>query len=122
MYPTKDGYLFVQATTPAFWKGLCESLGFPQLAEDPRYNPLKKRTALKDEIKSLIGEALLQNTALEWERLMLGNVPSIAVRSIEDRHVRSSPSPGTGARRRARTPTSRQIPKHEQGDPDGSGR
>ncbi|SDD36106.1 formyl-CoA transferase [Bradyrhizobium brasilense] len=84
IYPTKDGDVFLQATTPAFWKNLCEHLGFPQLADDPRYDTFKKRNALKDEIKPLIREALMQHTALEWEQLMLGKVPVIAVRSIGD--------------------------------------
>ncbi|TYO61152.1 CoA transferase [Bradyrhizobium hipponense] len=84
IYPTKEGYLYLQATTPAFWKSLCQHLGFPQLADDPRFDTLKKRTALKNEIRPLIKEALMQRTALEWEQLMHGNVPCIAVRSIGD--------------------------------------
>ncbi|MHB0791051.1 CaiB/BaiF CoA transferase family protein [Bradyrhizobium sp. 5.13L] len=84
IYETKDGYLFFQATTPAFWRAFCEFLGLPQLAEDPRYDTHVKRTALKDEIIPLIKEGLKQHTALEWERLMLGKVPSIAVRTLED--------------------------------------
>jgi len=84
IYPTKEGHLYLQATTPAFWKNLCDALGFPELADDPRYDTLKKRAALREQIKPLIREALKQHTALEWEKLMLGKVPSIAVRSIED--------------------------------------
>ncbi|MCK1641370.1 CoA transferase [Bradyrhizobium sp. 157] len=84
IYATKKGNLYLQATTPAFWKNLCNSLGFPELVEDPRYDTLKKRAALRDEIKPLIREALKQHTALEWEELMLGKVPCIAVRSIGD--------------------------------------
>ncbi|MGY2843534.1 crotonobetainyl-CoA:carnitine CoA-transferase CaiB-like acyl-CoA transferase [Bradyrhizobium sp. USDA 4509] len=84
IYATKEGHVFIQATTPAFWKALCESLGFPELAEAPRYDTLRKRTALKDEIIPLIREALMQHTALEWEQLTLGKLPCIAVRSIED--------------------------------------
>lgn len=84
IYPTKDGHVFLQATTQPFWKNLCENLGFPQLAEDPRYDTYKKRNVLTDEIRPLIREALMQRTALEWEQLMLGKVPFVAVRSIED--------------------------------------
>ena len=84
IYPTKEGYIYLQATTPAFWKNLCKHLGFPQLAEDPRYDTHVKRTALKDDIKPLIRQGLMQRTALEWEQLMLGEVPSIAVRGIGD--------------------------------------
>ncbi|MGY2932995.1 crotonobetainyl-CoA:carnitine CoA-transferase CaiB-like acyl-CoA transferase [Bradyrhizobium sp. GM6.1] len=84
IYPTKEGHLYLQATTPAFWQNLCKYLGFPQLGEDPLYDTHKKRTALKDDIKPLIREGLMQRTALQWEELMLGKVPCIAVRSIGD--------------------------------------
>lgn len=84
IYPTKDGYLYLQATTPAFWTNLCEFLGFPELLQDPRFDTLKKRAALREEIKPLIREGLKQRTAREWEELMLGKVPSIAVRSIAE--------------------------------------
>jgi crotonobetainyl-CoA:carnitine CoA-transferase CaiB-like acyl-CoA transferase len=84
IYPTKDGHVFLQATTQKFWKGLCETFGFPELADDPRYDNLTKRTERKDEIKSLIKEALKQHTASEWEQLTLGKLPCVAVRPIDD--------------------------------------
>ncbi|MDF0523337.1 CoA transferase [Bradyrhizobium yuanmingense] len=84
IYPAKEGYIYLQATTPAFWKSLCEFLGFPELLEDPRFDTLKKRTALREEIKPLIREGLKKHTAGEWEQLMLGKVPAIAVRSINE--------------------------------------
>lgn len=84
IYPAKEGHVYLQATTPAFWKNLCEALGFPELLEDRRFDTLTKRTALREEIKPLISKALKQRTALEWEQSMLGKVPCIAVRSIED--------------------------------------
>ncbi|MGY4183059.1 crotonobetainyl-CoA:carnitine CoA-transferase CaiB-like acyl-CoA transferase [Bradyrhizobium sp. USDA 4518] len=84
IFPAKDGFVFVQATTPPFWKALCESLGLVELAEDPRYDTVKKRHERKDEIRPLLREGLKQRTALEWERLMLGKVPCVAVRSMED--------------------------------------
>lgn len=83
-YKTKEGYLYLQATTPAFWKNLCKHLGFPQLVEDPRYDTHVKRTAACDEIIPFIKEGLKQHTALEWEQLMLGEVPCIAARPLED--------------------------------------
>ncbi|WFU62610.1 CaiB/BaiF CoA transferase family protein [Bradyrhizobium brasilense] len=83
-YETKEGYLYLQATTPAFWKNLCKHIGFPQLAEDPRYDTHVKRTAVCDEIIPFIKEGLKQHTALEWEKMMLGEVPCIAARPLED--------------------------------------
>ncbi|WP_210184708.1 CoA transferase [Bradyrhizobium sp. LMTR 3] len=84
IYPAKDGHLYLQATTQSFWKNLCEYLGFPELADDPRYDTLVKRNVLRHEIRPLIRDALVQRTALEWEQLLLGKVPCVAVRSMED--------------------------------------
>ncbi|SCB55713.1 formyl-CoA transferase [Bradyrhizobium shewense] len=84
IYPTKEGHLYLQATTPAFWRSLCEFLGFPELLEDPRFDTLTKRAALREEIKPLIREGLKKHTAHEWEELMLGKVPCIAVRTIDE--------------------------------------
>lgn len=83
-HPTKDGFLYVQASTPPFWKALCEFLGLPQLAADPRYDTVKKRFDRSGEVMPLIKQALLDRTAAEWEALMLGRVPAIAVHGIED--------------------------------------
>lgn len=84
IYPTKEGHLYLQATTPAFWKSLCEFLSFPELLEDSRFDTLTKRAALRDKIKPLIRESLMRRTAREWEELMLGKVPCIAVRTIDE--------------------------------------
>lgn len=83
-FPTKEGYLYFQSSTPPFWNALCTILGLPHLAQDPRYDTLKKRYAMADEIMPQLQQALMGKTALEWEALMLGKVPSIAIRSVGD--------------------------------------
>ncbi|MGY4408202.1 CaiB/BaiF CoA transferase family protein [Bradyrhizobium sp. USDA 3315] len=84
IYPTKEGYLYLQATTPAFWKNLCEFLGMTHLLDDPRMDTLTKRAALREEIKPLIREGLKKHSAQEWEAMMLGKVPCITVRDIDE--------------------------------------
>ncbi len=83
-HPTKEGFLYVQASTPPFWTALCDLIGRPELAADPRYDTMRKRYERSDEVMPILREALMARTALEWEGLMLGRVPCIAVRSIED--------------------------------------
>lgn len=80
--PTKDGYLFFQATTSKFWQALCEILELPELLLEPRYATVVDRTEHSEEIMPKIREALLRKSAAEWETLMLGKVPAIAVRGI----------------------------------------
>lgn len=80
--PTQDGYLYFQASTPKFWGALCEIIGLPELAHDPRYDTLLKRAEQSDVLMPQIRQALMARPATEWEELMQGRVPGAAVRSV----------------------------------------
>ena len=83
-HATKEGHLYLQASTPTFWRTLCTIIGRPELATDPRYDTVKKRYDEAETLMPQIKQALLARTAAEWEALMLGRVPAIAVHPIED--------------------------------------
>jgi crotonobetainyl-CoA:carnitine CoA-transferase CaiB-like acyl-CoA transferase len=80
--PTKEGYLYFQAGTAKFWTALCEVIGLPELATDPRYDTLVKRAQQGPVLMPQIKEALLARTAVEWEEAMVGRVPVVALRDI----------------------------------------
>lgn len=80
--PTKEGYLYFQAGTAKFWTALCEAVGLPELAADPRYDTLVKRAQHGATLMPQIKEALLARTAVEWEQAMVGRVPVVALRDI----------------------------------------
>jgi formyl-CoA transferase len=84
IHPTKSGEIYISANTPHFWKALCELVGLPQLAADPNYDSVRKRSQRAGEIVPKIREALLGRTALEWEGIFGEQVPCCAVRAIED--------------------------------------
>lgn len=84
LHPTRQGYLYLSANTPHFWKALCDGIGLPQLAIDPRYDSIRKRAEHINEIVPLIRDALAARTAPEWEELLGNAVPSTAARPIED--------------------------------------
>jgi formyl-CoA transferase len=84
IHPTKQGHLFISAHAEHFWVALCGILELSDLARDPRYDSMRKRTALADELLPRVRAALMSRTALEWEEVMRGHVPSAAVRTIED--------------------------------------
>ena len=50
LHPTREGYLYLSANTPHFWRALCEKTGLMALHDDPRYDSVKKRAAHRDEI------------------------------------------------------------------------
>lgn len=84
IHPAKEGHIYLQAPTEAFWASLCELTGLSRLAGDPRYDSMKKRKEREEELLPLLRGALQQRTALEWESRFGTRVPCAAVRSIED--------------------------------------
>ena len=56
--PTADGELIVTAGNDGQFRRLCEVLGVPELADDPRFGRNEDRTANRDELRPLLVERL----------------------------------------------------------------
>ena len=84
IHPAKTGYIYISANTPHFWKALCELVGLPELANDPRYDTIRKRAQRADELVPKLRQALQRRSATEWEELFGDRVPCSAIRRIED--------------------------------------
>lgn len=84
LHPTREGYLYLSANTPHFWRALCDKTGLMALHDDPSYDSVKKRAEHRDEIVPLLREALAQRSALEWETVFGESVPCSASRSVSD--------------------------------------
>jgi crotonobetainyl-CoA:carnitine CoA-transferase CaiB-like acyl-CoA transferase/citrate lyase beta subunit len=84
IHPAREGFLYLSANTPHFWRTLCEKVGLPELAGDERYDSVKKRAAHADVLVPQLRAALAQRNAREWEALFGADVPCAAARSIEE--------------------------------------
>lgn len=84
LHPTKEGWLYLSANTPHFWRALCEKTGLAALADDARYDSVRKRARHQAEIVPRLHEALAARSALEWEALFGDAVPCAAVRTVEE--------------------------------------
>ncbi|MGO4259813.1 CaiB/BaiF CoA transferase family protein [Lysobacter sp. TAB13] len=84
IHPTRDGHIYISANTARFWKSLCEKTGLSELADDPRYDSVRKRAQAAAEIVPRLHEALAARTAMQWEVLFGDEVPCAAARRIED--------------------------------------
>jgi len=84
IHPARVGHLYLSANTPRFWKALCDKTGLGHLADDARYDSVRKRALCASEIVPQLREALLARTALEWEALFGDEVPCAAARRVED--------------------------------------
>lgn len=84
IHPTLEGYLYISANTPHFWRALCEQTGLADLAADERYDSVKKRAAHADELLPRLHEALKAKSAQDWEAWFGGEVPCAAARNVAD--------------------------------------
>jgi crotonobetainyl-CoA:carnitine CoA-transferase CaiB-like acyl-CoA transferase len=83
IHPTREGYIYISANTPRFWKALCERTGL-DLHDDERFDTVRKRAEHHALIVPKLHEVLSTRTALEWESVFGDDVPSAAARRIED--------------------------------------
>lgn len=84
IHPTREGYLYISSHSAHFWKALCEVIGMPEFADDPRYDTMTKRIANADIIVPRLRECLAQRSAVEWAALFGEKVPNAPVQPIED--------------------------------------
>ncbi|HEY0296164.1 MAG TPA: CoA transferase [Bordetella sp.] len=84
IHPTKDGYIYLSANTPHFWHSLCEHLGLAELADDERYDSVKKRAVHAGVLVSRVRAALAGATAHEWAAKFGQSVPCSVVNRVEN--------------------------------------
>ncbi|MEV7965964.1 CoA transferase [Sphaerisporangium sp. NPDC088356] len=82
--PTADNDLIVAAGNDAQFRRLCEVLGIPQVADDPRFALNADRTARRAELRPILVERLATRGAVEWFELLLkAGVPSGPINTID---------------------------------------
>ncbi len=83
-YRTKDGKIAMVIGSEKFWRQLCEVLGVPHLAADPRFDTTKKRREKRDELKVIIEEIMSGHTTEEWMvRIEEVGIPAAPVNTID---------------------------------------
>jgi crotonobetainyl-CoA:carnitine CoA-transferase CaiB-like acyl-CoA transferase len=82
--PTADVDLVVAAGNDAQFRRLCEVLGAPELATDPRFSSNGMRTANRDELRPLLVERLAKRSSADWFReLTAAGVPCGPINTID---------------------------------------
>ncbi|MDR7434107.1 MAG: CoA transferase [Armatimonadota bacterium] len=69
-FPTKDGYIMVAAYSPERWRKLCEVLGCPDLANDPRFQDNEGRVRNRGALQETLAPIFRQRTTNEWVRIL----------------------------------------------------
>jgi crotonobetainyl-CoA:carnitine CoA-transferase CaiB-like acyl-CoA transferase len=82
--PTGDGELIVTAGNDTQFRKLCEVLGVPELADDPRFARNEGRTANRAQLRPLLAERLRRRTAAEWFSELIGvGVPCGPINTVD---------------------------------------
>jgi formyl-CoA transferase len=76
VFRTKDGHINIAASSGPIYTKLCQAIGTPELATDPRFNNFRVRRENRDALNALIEERTLAKTTAEWvEGLNEAGVP-----------------------------------------------
>lgn len=82
--PASDGDLIVAAGNDAQFRKLCEVIGAPELADDPRFAANPGRTAHRDELRPLLAAQLGARTTGEWfDLLTAAGVPCGPINTVD---------------------------------------
>ena len=67
LYATSEGWVFLACPSPAGWERLCQGLGVPDLANDPRFRDPDSRRRHDAELAEQLALLLAKRPAAEWE-------------------------------------------------------
>lgn len=69
-FPAADGHIIIAVLSEAFWPKLCEALGRPDMAADPRFASLSERRTNREVLEALISDITRTRTVADWERTL----------------------------------------------------
>jgi crotonobetainyl-CoA:carnitine CoA-transferase CaiB-like acyl-CoA transferase len=82
--PTADDDIIIAAANDRQFRKLCEVLGIPEVADDPRFARNVDRTANREELRPLLLDRLAQRGAVEWfDALVAVGVPCGPIQTID---------------------------------------
>ncbi|MBT2305528.1 CoA transferase [Variovorax paradoxus] len=84
-FETRDGWVMIAAYMPERWTRLCELLGIPRIATDPRFATSPLRVANRHAMVAVLTEVLKTRTTEEWLPLLrAGDILCSRVATYED--------------------------------------
>lgn len=82
LYRTRDGWIYLMCNKEKFWPALCEKIGRPEWAEDPRFRRFPDRLAHRDLLTEWLDGVLQAKTTAEWLACFAGTVPAAPVNDL----------------------------------------
>ena len=69
-FATNDGHVMVAAYTPQRWPALCQVLGVPELATDPRFSTNGERVVQREVLHTILETIFATRSTAEWIGLL----------------------------------------------------
>jgi len=83
VFPSAEGGLMITAANDGIFRRLVETLGAPELADDPRFATNPDRVENREALAQALAERLERDTRTAWlEKLAAANVPAAPVQDI----------------------------------------
>jgi formyl-CoA transferase len=84
VFKTSDGYINIAATGQKMWTKICELIGEPQLANDPKYNSGAARLKNRDDLNEILESHTVKRTSAEWvDALNKAGVPCGPIYAVD---------------------------------------
>ena len=78
-----DGWIVIGGAKQKFWERLCEVMGEPELATDPRFATMAARDEHRDELLPILDELFARRTVDEWLSVLVpAGVPAAKVNTV----------------------------------------
>ena len=85
VFPTRDGELMIAGGNDRLFSAICDVVGLPELADDPRFRTNPERVANRETLYEILSERLRQDDGASWrERLSAAGVPAAPVADVAD--------------------------------------
>jgi succinate---hydroxymethylglutarate CoA-transferase len=81
-YRTRDGWIYLMCNKEKFWPLLCETLGAPDLARDPRYARFPDRLRAREELTEVLDGLLSRRSTAEWMEVFAGVIPAAPINDV----------------------------------------
>jgi crotonobetainyl-CoA:carnitine CoA-transferase CaiB-like acyl-CoA transferase len=82
-FPTADGELIVAVGNDSQFRRLCNEIGVPELAEDPRFAEASARSVNRVELRPILRKAMRMSTSTDWFARLRGcRVPVAPIQDV----------------------------------------
>jgi formyl-CoA transferase len=83
-FPTADEPITLASGSEAMWRRLCQVIGRPDLADDPRFRDNTLRMQNRKDLRGLLEEELRRRPAREWlENINAAGVPATPIYAMD---------------------------------------